>query len=210
MFDIIINQNESKILPFIGTLKVHQVYGNSKVPNKIVLKSLSCLCSKDGRCYHKLGELNYSNLKNKKTVLLVDKVYSESDSEYTDSENEALVIPVSTAQKQTAGFEEAECSGVGPPRYMPGDYLLVKLCSRKKTYKYVAICLCEVDEEEGEIKVTFLKVCSKDGTIFKVNDNDVSYIRLEDIITLLPIPTIMLKGDRCFYTFSKPVDVLEQ
>lgn len=93
---------------------------------------------------------------------------------------------------------------------MVGDYVLVKLCAKKTEYRYVAVVSGDIDEEEGEIKVTFLKLLTSNRNIFKIIDDDISYISLNQILMLLPVPTIILKADRCFYKFLEPVDVFEQ
>lgn len=45
-------------------------------------------------------------------------------------------------------------------RYNSGDYVLVKYVTRKTEYYYAAIC-SSVDDEEGELRVTFLKFVTK-------------------------------------------------
>ncbi|GBP89159.1 hypothetical protein EVAR_70201_1 [Eumeta japonica] len=85
----------------------------------------------------------------------------------------------------------------------------VKLIMGRKEYRYAAIC-SKYDDDEGELTVTFLKVCNEDGTEFKINDNDIADVPYEDVIEKLPIPNLIVKRGTVFYKFKTPVSVYEK
>ena len=80
---------------------------------------------------------------------------------------------------------------------------------REKEYRYAAIC-SKYDDEDGELTVTFLKVCNENGTEFKINDNDIADVPYEDVIEKLPVPNLIVKRNTVFYKFKEPVDVYEK
>ncbi|KAL4721036.1 hypothetical protein ACJJTC_012455 [Scirpophaga incertulas] len=55
--------------------------------------------------------------------------------------------------------------------YHNGDYILVKCRAKNTEYRYVALCIGEVDEDNGEIRVTFLKIVGNDAKLFKIDDH---------------------------------------
>nr|CAH7725040.1 unnamed protein product [Callosobruchus chinensis] len=80
--DALISRGEPRLLPFKGTLQVHQVQGNAYMPQKVVMKSLSCFCSSE--CDHyRLGTVKYSTI----SKVRVDDIFGESDTEKNDGEN---------------------------------------------------------------------------------------------------------------------------
>ncbi|KAL1516318.1 hypothetical protein ABEB36_000237 [Hypothenemus hampei] len=53
--------NQPNLVPFKGTLQVHQVQGSTLFPSKLVMKTLSCFCSDE--CEHfQLGVVKYSTV----------------------------------------------------------------------------------------------------------------------------------------------------
>ncbi|KAK4882118.1 hypothetical protein RN001_005437 [Aquatica leii] len=54
-----------------------------------------------------------------------------------------------------------------------GDYVLVQFPVGNKEYRYVAI-VNQIDNGEGELTVTFIKICDDTGHTFKVDEDDVS------------------------------------
>lgn len=194
----LIKENESDLKCFKGTLLVHQVMGNIYCPNKLIMKSLSCFCNKT--CDHyKLGTLEYRNKSKRFKVAEV----------YTDSEED---IPLHNLRKSKTIAQAGTSKDLRDKlkvTYGSGDYVLVKLLLKKKEYRYAAICSC-YDDEEGELTVTFLKVCNEEGKLFKLEEHDVADVPYEDVIEKLPIPSLIVKGDRVFYKFKKAVNVLEK
>ncbi|CAH2101692.1 unnamed protein product [Euphydryas editha] len=87
-----------------------------------------------------------------------------------------------------------------------GDFLHVFVSGmKKKMYSYVCKALTPI-EEDGELKVMFLRVVSEDAKTFRIDTNDVSYVGYEDIIRILPTPAFLGKGQ---YEFETPIDVFE-
>ncbi|CAF4889129.1 unnamed protein product [Pieris macdunnoughi] len=67
-----------------------------------------------------------------------------------------------------------------------------------------------IDTEEGELTVTFLKICDDIGHTIRVDENDVSDVPFDRVLNKLPNPDIALKGKRIFYYFNIPVPVFEK
>lgn len=176
--------NSSK--PYSGTLKVHQVIGN-RDSFKLTMKFLSCFCENMFSCEHYLmGTLNYVDNVNAKKAKHIDAV--EDHAATTSSSN----IP----RKENVTYHN-------------GDYILVKCSSKNTEYRYVAVCMGEIDEEDGEIRVKFLKTTGNDGKLFKIDDNCYE-LPVEDILLKLPKPSLLLKGKRIFYKFPNALDVFEK
>ncbi|CAF4937685.1 unnamed protein product [Pieris macdunnoughi] len=192
----IMEDNRPNIKPFTGTLKVHQVRGNY-LRNTLYMKSLSCFCSNFCPHFH-LGDIKYPQ--NKKNKLDVDAVYTDSEE---DVQNK-IVAQTSTHVINTIDNADTAMT------VKNGDFVLVEYNINNKKYRYAGVCSSDFDEEEGEIRVTFLKISNEDATFFRINDNDVSDVKWEQILTILPVPNIRMKGNRVFYKFPKPVDVFEK
>lgn len=199
-------------LTFKGTMKVHQVITDGR--NKLWLRSLSCFTCDTFCDHYELGVLQYNHLTasssddsdddlvqipftditnavENKVKLNVDEIYDSDDDE----------LPLCSLKAK------AEKKAV-----KTGKYILVSLKSDKKhnsnNYKYVAVC--QADFEDNEIKVAFLKLCdSKTKDLFKLEENDLSYIKEDQILQILPEPKLVLKGCRVFYKFPISIDVFE-
>lgn len=183
-----IKENEDKQKAFKGTLLVHQVRGNVYIPNRILMKALSCFCDDDGCQHFKLGTLEYQTNINR---LQVSTVYSDSEDD----------VPLASTSRD---WQE-----ISKTNYGSGDYVLIKLTMRKKEYRYAAIC-SKYDEVDGELTVAFLKVSNDHGTEFKLNDNDIADVPYEDVIEKLPVPKLVNKRNTTIYRFNKPVNVFEK
>ncbi|KAL3276981.1 hypothetical protein HHI36_012343 [Cryptolaemus montrouzieri] len=85
----IIDFYKARLRPFVGTLKVHKVQGNSLSPHTLIMKSLSCFCS-DTCSHYRLGRINYPFDYPKHGKLSVDDIYSDSDSEAAGCSNEKI------------------------------------------------------------------------------------------------------------------------
>lgn len=185
-----IEREATKVKNFVGTLKVHQVTGKfynslgikSNSP-EIVMKKLSCFCDNDCCLHFNIGKLIYEG----KTKLMVEDVFTESESE-----------------------NEAGPSLASVKAFNTGDYILVKLLGKNIEYRYVSV-IDKIDEEDGEIRVTFLKLCDNKGQIFRFDQDDVADITMDQVVQKLPHPNIYyLKGNRIFYKFDTSVDVFEK
>lgn len=93
-----------------------------------------------------------------------------------------------------------------------GEFLLVNVyadSAKKKTYTYVCKTLTDV-EEDGEIKVMFLRVVDKNATRFRLDENDICYVDCEDVIQRLPNPEVVKRGHRVYYQFRNSVNIFEK
>lgn len=136
----------------------------------------------------------------KKNKLDVDVVYTDSEE---DVQNK-MVAQTSTHLINTIDNADTAIT------VKNGDFVLVEYHINNKQYRYAGVCSSDFDEEEREIRVTFLKISNEDGTLFRINDNDMADVKWEQILTILPVQNIRMKGNRVFYKFLKPVDVFEK
>lgn len=112
------------------------------------------------------------------------------------------------------GFRSAEPLATtskhgAPPLISAGDFLHVYVYGmnkKKKMYSYVCKALTSI-EEDGEVKVMFLRVVGDDAKIFRIDSNDMGHVSYEDIIKILPTPAFL--GNRQ-YRFETSVEVFEQ
>lgn len=95
-------------------------------------------------------------------------------------------------------------------QYSNCDYVIVKCYSKNTNYLYLRMCMVEMDDEDGEIKIMCLKVLGNEGKTFKIDESAVYDVRCEDIINRLHQPTLCLKGERIYLKFKTSVDVFEQ
>uniref|UniRef100_A0A6P7H0A5 Uncharacterized protein LOC114344525 n=1 Tax=Diabrotica virgifera virgifera TaxID=50390 RepID=A0A6P7H0A5_DIAVI len=194
---------KEQIKSFPGTLRVHQVSWSIEDPKKLKMKSLSCFCN--GNCDHfKIGVIIYSD--NKNAPLRVEDVYgpdSESENE-NPYDSEQLITP-KDGKHQKVNDQQPSTS---KKTFKNGDFILVKLLSKKTEYRYVAMCTGL--EEDDEMQVVFCKIGDKTGKVFKVEENDISFISEDQIVQTLPMPTLILKGQRMFYSFKESVNVFEK
>lgn len=207
----IIEKNRTLIKPFVGTLKVHQVRGNASTGPKLYMKNLSCFCS--NFCGHfNLGEITYAS--KDPAQLNVDEIYTDFDDDTHD-----MSLPRNIANSDVTGSDNnnstnmPSCSKSADDKnykYKNGDFVLVQYHSKNKDYRYAGVCSSNFDVEQREILVTFLKICDDNGTLFKLDDNDVANVKWEQILKKLPMPNIVIQGNRLFYKFLKPVDVFEK
>lgn len=146
------------------------------------MKHLSCFCDKDCCVHFNIGKLTYEG----KPKLRVEDVFTDSESD-----------------------NEAGPSSVSVKAFNTGDHILVKLLGRNMEYRYVSV-IDKIDEEDGEIRVTFLKLCDNKGQIFRFDPDDVADVTIDQVVQKLPNPNIYLKGNRIFYKFDTSVDVFEK
>ena len=93
-----------------------------------------------------------------------------------------------------------------------GTYVLVKVLSGKRkctSYLYAAIIQEKLPYDE--FQVTGLKSLNSTHLVFKIIENDIFTIPIDDIKAILPTPITEKVGDRITkYKFNRPVDVREQ
>ncbi|KAG5881807.1 hypothetical protein JTB14_004106 [Gonioctena quinquepunctata] len=206
----LINDKSSQMIAFKGTLLVHQVTGSAYIPNHLTMKSLSCFCDADACDHFKLGSIHYQT-----EMVAEHGTRVNVSTVFTDSEDDD--IPLSTygndmdyRSKLNSDLSTPGVSGYSQRSlFSSGDYVLVKYITRNTEYSYAAIC-CSVDDEEGELRVTFLKICKRNGTLFQLNEKDVADVPMEQVVKKLPVPNIITKGNRVFYQFREQIDVFEK
>lgn len=93
-----------------------------------------------------------------------------------------------------------------------GTFILAKFKGVKRTtteYRYVCTVL-EPPDEDGEVKVLGLRCQGPAKTEFVISEEDISFIPIEEIISILPTPFLKMRGERPRYIFSGSVDVFER
>lgn len=93
-----------------------------------------------------------------------------------------------------------------------GMYLLLSFENsnkKKNYYRYVCIAQSEVNED-NELTVMGMKLLEDDGKTFKIVESDLSYVSTDQIISILPEPEVILRGDRVYFKFKNAVDVYEK
>ncbi|KAK9700977.1 hypothetical protein QE152_g30896 [Popillia japonica] len=74
----------------------------------------------------------------------------------------------------------------------------------KKIYKYA--CIVQAVYEDGDVEVMALKSINKSKTKFYQDKNDVSFIKISQIVEVLPAPLIAKSTDEMRYEFLKPIN----
>lgn len=212
------------VQPMVGTMSVHQVLTDKS--GLLHYRDTSCFCHsgaefqfcycKDSRTYIPITneDREIENLTKKKGGSFYRAVYSPSISG-SDTEDEPLSTYVRKARAIPASTSGVCQNKVTDSRILhrnnisAGTFVLVKMKSDKSEYRYVGVCQNRVDEE-GEVKIMFMRVGDESCKTFKMDEDDVSYVQYEDIICILGSPTIKMKGVRLFYTFPGKIDVLEK
>lgn len=196
------------LLTLKGTINIHQI-ATVQNPKVIKYSDVSCFCGEErGLChcfdYKSFLIKNFCN--NEKSVRNDNEEYiGETSMESKILNSECFQVLESTA-------EENEITEITPDKIIKGTCILVEFVTEKKRkMKYFYITVAQDDlEEDGEVQVMFLKACDDTSSIFKLDDNDITYIEFEQIQKILPLPTVVQKGDRLFYKFLHPVEVFEK
>lgn len=84
---------------------------------------------------------------------------------------EEIYSPSSEEEQPSSSYAKDSKIGVG-------DFLLVKVYvdkSRNKVFTYACKAITDV-EEDGEVKVMFLRVVDENAKRFRIDDKDISYI----------------------------------
>ncbi|XP_049871225.1 uncharacterized protein LOC126373477 [Pectinophora gossypiella] len=197
---------------FKGTLDVHQVAGvysssNLGLPTKckmLTMKSLSCFCNNASCDHYQIGSINFA-LNPRWTV---EEVFTESEPEDLESaEGELASLPNKSPKRLDEDI--AGPSGYQNSCYNTGEYVLVKFPAKNVEYRYAAV-INDIDGDENDLRVTFLKVCNKKVQTFRIDDKDISDVSFDQVIQKLDSPDLILKGKRIYYKFSTEVDVFER
>lgn len=207
-----------------GTQKIHQLMTNKK--HVFAHRLLSCFCSNNNwltgkycSCLFPCSE--YTSNKATEKTSIYQSIYSDSsssDSDSSSSEDEVFKDSGSSdledvIHSNTPDINKPILQEVVPSDIKQGVYILTEFLGgmRKKTkYRYVGVCQTDLDKDDGEVKVLFLKVCGEAGSLFRVDENDISYVEFEKILGILPPPSLVIKGDRVYYKFTSSIDVYEK
>ncbi|XP_074040900.1 uncharacterized protein [Leptinotarsa decemlineata] len=90
-------------------------------------------------------------------------------------------------------------------QFKESDYVLVSFPGKKKVHRYV--CVIQTIFPNDEPEVVEMKQFENDKKVFRLNDNDVSIISLDQILEKLNFPKISAAGDRLKYEFDKDIEV---
>lgn len=60
------------------------------------------------------------------------------------------------------------------------------------------------------MKIMFLKCVNKDESLLKLNENDVCFVKFNQLLFKVETPEIEPQGNRLFYKFSSKLDDAEQ
>ncbi|KAL3277506.1 hypothetical protein HHI36_012852 [Cryptolaemus montrouzieri] len=113
---------------------------------KLIMKSLSCSCGGEWQHFN-LVVIKYEN----KAKLNIEDIPAQI---LKNIEKDVI------AQNTTRYKSNTESENMAGPSSIQqyNDYVLVKFPVRKMEYRYAAI-INQIDNEEGEITVTFIKIC---------------------------------------------------
>lgn len=189
--------------------KCHEDLGLSTVFEK-------ALAIKNIKKMHKFYVNKFHYVKALQLSCLQKTTYEEvfSDESADDDERDLLMPDKSSDGKEN----NAPILDVGPSgleltatNIRNGVFVLAQFATKNKRqiYRYVTICQSDVDEE-GEVKLMSLKVTNNDASLFKADEEDISYVSFDDILEILPNPSLILKGNRVYYKFPKSLDVFEK
>nr|CAH7753389.1 unnamed protein product [Callosobruchus chinensis] len=93
-----------------------------------------------------------------------------------------------------------------------GNFVLVKVLggSRKTVYRYTAIVEKVISEQgKQELELLGMKTANKTRKLFAAQQDDQSLADIEDVIVVLPTPSIVVEHGKITYVFEEEVDVSE-
>ena len=86
---------------------------------------------------------------------------------------------------------------------------MLKEKKNSSKYKYTEIEQSDV-EEDGNIKVVFLRSIDDSERNFQVKENEVSCIKFDEVLDIIKNRSLKMKGNRIFYQCDTPIDVHEK
>nr|XP_053604393.1 uncharacterized protein LOC128671702 [Plodia interpunctella] len=226
--DFIQNSIPKNIVPLKGTKEVHQIF--SRVYGQLKYRYLSCFCARGlCECLHPKVYLPLPDLienshsaeihcsdDDMPLIALTSKAKERiSIEDFQGLHHESVykaIYDSSENSEEDRDFVQPGPSNSGQSSKLPikGDFLLVKVHDTKRKSYHTYACIAQDDiEDDGEIRVTFLK-CVKGGKLFVINENDISYVAYEDIVRKLPMPELQCKRDVNYYKFPFDVNVFEK
>ncbi|KAJ4437827.1 hypothetical protein ANN_13765 [Periplaneta americana] len=191
-------KNKEKI-PSVVTSEAWQKYHMRKEEEK-VRKQLE----KEERSKARLEkrELKVKSLKKAK----FEPSSSESSEEWIETEDSLDDIEL------VEESEEEPCDIITCKKPNVGDYVLVKFCGGKRNstlYRYACV-VQEIYPNDNEVEVMSMKCISDDKRIFKMDEENVSVVKMTSVIGKLSSPILLRTGARLKYEFSKPVNIFEK
>ncbi|CAH1962119.1 unnamed protein product, partial [Acanthoscelides obtectus] len=146
-----------------------------------------------------LEDISNSIVQNRKPIY--NSVYS-SDSESSDDQP-------GLPKEGDDDNKLIEKENIHPSKIKEGVYVLVKICSCESEYICLGKALNGADDE-GEVKIVFLKCVDDTGKVFKLIGNDISYEQYESLIRIVSEPKLVMKGKRVCYHFLTPLEIFDK
>ncbi|KAF9794081.1 hypothetical protein SFRURICE_013546 [Spodoptera frugiperda] len=119
------------------------------------------------------------------------KFYNSLDRKILYEDMQKLRVEDVFTDSETENDAGPSCITTGNA-FNTGDYILVKLPAKNMEYRYVSV-IDIIDEEEDELRVTFLKLCDKKGQTFRIDQMDVADVAMNQVIEKLPNPNLLMK-----------------
>lgn len=195
-----------------GTFKVHQLISNST--GNFFYRNVSCYCQRNGLCKcFPLQEFTFNKNPNQKSKLKRQKniprkrIYSSSSaSELSVDFDEEFYTETDKTQEHVF-LEETSVN-----KMREGVHVLVEFVggSKKKKRNTHMLQIQNQMDEEGEIKIMCLKANDDKRTVYKIDENDISYVKFEQIKKILPQPKLTMRGNRIFYHYPFPLNTYEK
>lgn len=163
--------------------------------------------------------LTATSSQSEKVLMVQEGKLSYSDVYSSHSEQELNIDPkemLGQSENAKIDSETASSQSISNAKDIKnGTNVIVKLEAKGRTgqmkeHRYVAVCQNE-KEEDGEIIVMFLKPTpGNEPNLFAIDETDVSYVHVDQIIEILPDPLIKQLGDRIFYKFPENLNIFEK
>ncbi|KAF9810995.1 hypothetical protein SFRURICE_000063 [Spodoptera frugiperda] len=161
-----IEQEGSKIKNFVGTLKVHQVTGKFYNSSGIKLNSIE-IVMRHLSCFCENDSCLHFKIG--KYCMKICKNYVWKMCSLTQKQRMTLDLVVLLQE-------------------------MLSTLAKNMEYRYVSV-IDIIDEEEDELRVTFLKLCDKKGQTFRIDQMDVADVAMNQVIEKLPNPNLLMKDD---------------
>lgn len=129
-----------------------------------------------------------------KKKLKIEEVFSSSDEEDLSPKTPKDLV---------------KCVPVDVSSIVKNSFVVVSVKSNKKNKKpinFVAVVQTEVDEE-FELKVMFMKNFCSDKSVYIMDEKDVSYVFCDQIVGVLPSPSVVAEGGKIVYKFKNLVQL---
>lgn len=165
--------------------------------------------------HHEIEDFLLSDIKNKTGMprkRFYDSIYSSDELCDEDQSLATYKIKDSPNPPNVTGitFQTLQPDDIHPTKIKDGVHVLVNLRSERNVfYTYAGVAKSSVDEE-GDVLVMFLKTVDDSRRLFKLVENDLSDVRFEDFVKILPVPKIIKKGRRQFFEFAEPLPIFEK